>query len=127
MGSPRLSHLAPALIATALAGSVLLSPAPAGARASSRAIACRAWVSNAYPSEYSTTIVYVDTVAKARVTTSAHYRTTTDTRSARADGHGRAAIGYDVSDATEGFKVIVTVRVQSGNRSGRCQTSYTPG
>lgn len=123
----RLSHLAPALIAAAVASSVLLPPAPAVARASSKALACYASVSDAHPSDYSTTTVYVETVPNAHVTTSAHYRTTTNTESAKADSHGRAAISYDVSDATEGFKVIVTVRVQSGSRPGHCQTSYVPG
>ena len=123
----RLSRAASALVATAVASSVLLPPAQAVARASAKTLACRASVSDARPSDYSTTTVYVKTVAKARVTTSAHYRTTTNTQSAEANSHGRAAINYDVSDATEGFKVIVTVRVQSGSRSGRCQTSYVPG
>lgn len=127
LNSPyRLTQLVSSLVATAVAGSVLLSPAQAVAHASQKPLACRASVSNAHPSDYSTTTVDVVTVANAHVTTSAHYRTTTDTRSATANGHGRATISYDVSDATEGFRVIVTVRVQSGNRSGTCQTSYVP-
>jgi hypothetical protein len=101
----RLSRLAWALVAAAIAGSVSLPPASAVARASAKTLTCRASVSNAHLS---------------------HYRTITNTQSAKANSHGLAAISYDISDATEGFKVIVTVRVQSGSRSGRCQTSYIP-
>jgi hypothetical protein len=122
----RLSHLAPALIATAVAGSGLLSPAPAGADASAKALECHASVSNAHPSDGSTTIVHVETVAKARVTTSARYRTTTNTKLTKANEHGSASTSYNVSDATKGFRVIVTVRVHRANRSGACRTSYMP-
>jgi len=121
----RLSRLAPVIIATAIVGS-LLPPAQAVARSSSKRLACHASVSHSRPDQYSTTTVHVKTASHAHVMTSAHYRTTTDTRSARANSRGRAAISYDVSDATEGFRVIVTVRVQRGGRWGDCRTSYVP-
>jgi hypothetical protein len=69
-------------------------------------------VSNAHLSDNSTIVVYVETVANARVMTSAHYKITTNTEPAKANGYGLAVTSYDVSDATEGFRVIATVTVQ---------------
>jgi hypothetical protein len=54
------------------------------------------------------------------------YKTTTDTQSARANSKGLAVTSYDVSDATPGFRVKVSVLVQRGNRQGQCLTSYVP-
>lgn len=122
----KLAGIGPALLATAVTGSLLLLPSWAAARSSATALACRASVSDRFPSEDSAEIIDVATVAHAHVATSAHYESTTDTMVAKANRHGHASTRYDVSDATRRYKVIVTVKVESGDRSGYCRTSYTP-
>jgi hypothetical protein len=111
--------------AIVIAGAALLSPAAAVAR-TPKPLRCSASVTNNHPSDDSTTSVLVQTVAHARVATSAMYKTTTDTQRARANSHGLAATSYDVSDATPGFRVQVQVLVRLGHRSGQCLTSYVP-
>jgi hypothetical protein len=122
----RLPGMAAAALATGIAGVALVSPTPAVAHQSSKALVCRASVSDRFPSDDSTVVVYVETVGNAHVATSAYYESTTDTMFAKANRHGRALTKYDVSDATKGYKVIVTVKVKSNSRSGQCRTSYTP-
>ena len=100
------------------------APANAASRPGTPALACRAVVSDAHPSK--TTVVYVLTAAGARVTISAHYKTTTNTESARANRAGIASTSYYTGGATPGYKVVVTVLVQSGSRVGACLTSYVP-
>ncbi len=121
-----LSLLAPVLVATAVAGPTVMAPAQALAQPAAKASACRASVSNAHPEDYSTVVVYVSTVSNARVSTAAHYKTTTHVKSTKANRAGHASTSYDISDATTGYRVVVTVRVRSGSRSGSCRTSYTP-
>ena len=103
-----------------------MAPAQAVAQPAAKALACRASVSTPHPEDYSTVVVYVSTVANARVSTAAHYKTTTHVESAQANRAGEASTSYDISDATTGYRVVVTVSVQSGSRSGSCRTSYTP-
>lgn len=76
-------------------------------------------MSNAHPRQYSTTYVNVSTAPYARVRTVAHYKTT-DT------AHHHASIPYDISGATKGYKVKVSVTVHKGNRSDSCSTAFTP-
>ena len=121
-----LALLAPVLVATAVAGPAVTAPAQAVAQPAAKALACRASVSNAHPTDYSTVVVYVSTVSNARVSTAAHYKTTTHVEAAKANRVGQASTSYDISDATTGYQVIVTVSVRSGSRSGSCRTSYTP-
>jgi hypothetical protein len=103
---------------------VATSPANAASGPAPRALACRAAVSDAHPAE--STVVYLLTVAGARVTISAHYKTTTNIESARANRAGIASTSYYTGGATPGYKVFVTVLVQSGSRVGACLTSYMP-
>ena len=114
------------------AASVLLSTASAGAAAAATArpastpLPCRAWMSNSHPKDYTTTYVNVHTVAYASVTTVAHYRTTNHTKSAKAGPAGNARIGYYISRATPGYKVVVSVHVVKGKRVGNCSTYFIP-
>ena len=83
-------------------------------------------VSDVFPTDGNSTVVQVKTVAGARVTTAAHYETTTTTQSAKANRSGLVAITYYIGGATKGYPVLVTVKVQSGSRSGSCRTAYLP-
>jgi acyl-CoA synthetase (NDP forming) len=89
-------------------------------------LACHASMSNAHPTDYSTTDVLVSTVGRAAITTVAHYRTTSTAHFATANAAGKAVIAYRISRATPGFRVVVSVKVQRGGRSGSCSTSFTP-
>ena len=102
------------------------SPAIAASHPAARALACRASVSDVFPTDGNSTVVQVKTVAGARVTTAAHYETTTTTQSAKANRSGLVAITYYIGGATKGYPVLVTVKVQSGSRSGSCRTAYLP-
>ncbi len=111
---------------TAVAVPAVVGPGQAVARPGANALACRASVSNAHPHDYSTVVVSVSTVANARASTAAHYKTTTHVESAKANRAGQASTSYDISDATTGYRVIVSVSGRNGSRTGSCQTSYTP-
>jgi hypothetical protein len=45
---------------------------------------------------------------------------------AKAGAKGNATIGYYISGATPGYKVVVSVRVVKGKRSGSCSTWFIP-
>jgi hypothetical protein len=83
-------------------------------------------MSNSHPADYTTTTVRVKTVARARVTTDAYYRTVTREHHGRTNAYGRARIPYYISGATPGYEVIVDVHVSWPHRHGSCQTSFTP-
>ena len=106
-----LSLIAPVLIAAAVAGPAVVTPAQAVARTTAKSLACHASVSTAHPEDYSTVVVYVSTVSNAQVSTAAHYKTTTHVESAKANRRGQASTSYDISDATTGYQVIVTISV----------------
>jgi len=114
-----------ALAALLPAAGLTLSVAPAGAAPTS-SISCHASMSNSRPSDYSTTYVNVSTVAHASVTTTAHYKTKNTSHSATANGSGKASVPYRISGATPGFRVVVSVSVHKGGKSGSCSTSFTP-
>lgn len=94
--------------------------------ARSKPLPCHARMSTSRPADDTTTIVEVKSVAKARVTTVAHYRTVNREHHGRTNRHGRAGIPYFISGATPGFRVVVDVTVRWPHRSGSCQTSFTP-
>lgn len=108
------------------AGASVATATASAADAASRPLPCRARMSNVHPKQYSTTDVLVHTAAHARVRTVAHYKTTDHPKSARANGRGNADIPYDISGATAGYRVKVSVTVHKGTRSGHCATSFTP-
>lgn len=113
------------LVALLAATDGALAALPAHAAPTS-SLACHASMSNAHPTDYSTTDVLVSTVGGAAVTTVAHYASTTTARHATASAAGKAVIAYKISRATPGFRVVVSVKVQKGGRSGSCSTSFTP-
>lgn len=66
------------------------------------------------------------TTAYASVTTIAHYKTVNRKHTGKAGAKGNASIRYYISGATPGYKVVVSVRVVKGSRSGSCSTWFTP-
>jgi hypothetical protein len=114
----------PAVAAPAVASPA--AAAPAAASPASAALPCHASMSNNRPRDYTTIYVKVHTTGYAAVTTVAHYRTTSHKKTGTAGKRGNAAIGYYISGATPGYKVVVSVRVVRGHRSGSCSTSFIP-
>jgi len=103
------------------------APVPASAPAvTSQGMSCSAAVSNSQPADYSTVDITVRTAAGAAVTTVAHYKTTSHSESAVADASGVATIGYYISGATPGYRVLVSVTVTSGRSRGTCSKSFIP-
>jgi len=83
-------------------------------------------MSNYYPADYTTTYVRVHSAAYAGVTTVAHYKTVNRKHTGKTGAKGNASIAYYISGATPGYKVVVSVRVVKGSRSGSCATWFTP-
>jgi hypothetical protein len=84
-------------------------------------------MSDPHPSHNQTTDVDVRTgVAGASVTATAHYKTTSTSHTASAAGGGSAVVPFDISRATYGYPVRVSVTVKSGGTSRSCSTSFTP-
>jgi azurin len=103
----------------AAAGAAVAAPASA-------ALPCQASMSNNRPADHTTTDVRVHTAGYASVTTIAHYKTTSHKKTGTAGIRGNASIAYSISGATPAYKVVVSVRVVHGNRSGSCSTSFIP-
>ena len=112
---------AAAAISLAVAGPALAGPATTAALKS-----CTASVSNSHPADYTTTNVKVRTAAGAEVFTVAHYKTVNRAYYRVAGPRGRATVGYYVSGATPGYKVVVDVTVVRGHQANGCSTSFTP-
>jgi|SRR5450756_1173316 len=102
------------------------SASAAGAAPAVTPLPCHASMSNSHPRDYTTVYVNVHTVGYASVTTIAHYKTTNHKKSGKAGKKGDASIGYYISRATPGYRVVVSVRVVSGKRSGSCSTWFIP-
>jgi hypothetical protein len=105
---------------------VLLTSTARGAEGSDSTLACSARVDNPRPTDYLTVTVFVHTIGGAHVTTTAHYRTTSTVETTVASHSGSAVLSYRISRATSGFRVVVTVQVRNGTRSGTCRTYFTP-
>jgi hypothetical protein len=117
------------ILVAATAGAVTATALTSGAAvaaAKTKALPCRASMSNSRPKDYTTTDVHVHSASRARVTTVAHYRTTSTKHHASAGRKGNATIAYYISGATPGYKVTVSVSVVKGSRTGRCSTSFRP-
>lgn len=116
-------------IAAALAGlAVVLAPVVVSAPAEASATrACAVHMTVAHPHHYGTTQVVVTKLAKgAKVTTVAHYKSTTTKKTATATSAGKATTTYRVASATYGRKVPVTVTAVKGSTRWSCSTSFTP-
>ena len=87
---------------------------------------CTARVDIQHPTDYSTVTVSIHTKGNARITTTAHYRTTSTVKTAIASASGSALIAYRISRATSRFTVVITVSTRLGAASGACRTSFTP-
>ena len=120
------------LIAVPAAAAALLTVAVVPAAnasvtaAASKPLPCHASMNNAKPRDYTDVDVNVVTASADRITTVAHYKTTKTTHTGTANRKGDASIRYYISGATPDFKVVVSVRVTSGNRTGSCSTSFVP-
>ena len=113
--------LAVALLVT---GSVATS---APAEAAPRAKKCAVSVSKKNPKQFSTTSVNVSKVGKkAKVSVSAKYKTTTNTKRTTANSRGKATVKYNVYGATPNRKVNVAVVATKGKSRWVCSTSFTP-
>jgi hypothetical protein len=119
-----------AVVASSAAAAVVLAAAPAWASSAAAPAAaplpCHAAMSNSHPRDYTTVYVEVHTASYAKVTTVAHYKTVNRQHTGKAGLKGNASIGYYISGATPGYKVVVHVHVVKGSRSGNCSTSFTP-
>jgi hypothetical protein len=114
-----------ALAALVTAGGALTASVAAAAPASAP-LPCQASMSNNHPADYTTTYVRVHTTGNAAVTTVAHYKTTSHKKTGTAGIRGNASIGYYISGATPGYRVVVSVHVAHDGRSGNCSTWFTP-
>lgn len=83
-------------------------------------------MNNASPRQYSTTDVLVSSWGGTAVRTVAHYKTTSTTHTGETNMHGKATIGYYISGATNGYRVVVDVKVSKGGRSASCSISFVP-
>jgi hypothetical protein len=111
------------LTATGVTAAALIT-AP-GADAAAR-LSCSVKLNTHSPRQYSTVNVAVHTAASASITTAAHYKTTTNTKHAKANRSGNATINYYISGATKNRKIPLTVAVTKGSAKGACTTSFTP-
>ena len=88
-----------------------------------KAASCTVTLSNGSPADYTDEIASISsTVPNASVTLTKAYRTTTSGDSGETNASGAATIEFDISGATVGFTVVVTVSVGAAT----CQTSFTP-
>lgn len=115
---------------TALAALVLtagLSVAGAAPAEAATVRPCQASVSVKQPRQYTTTVVNVSKVGNgAKVTTSARYKTTTNTKSTKASTRGTAAVRYPIAGATPGRTVRVDVVATGRGTTWKCSTTFTP-
>ena len=123
--APLRRSLATAFVALALTAGVSLADAAPAEAAGPRP--CTASVSVKNPRQWTTTVVNVSRVgANTKVTTRAKYRTTTNTKQAKASARGTAAVKYPIAGATPGRTVWVDVTATDGRNSWKCSTSFTP-
>jgi len=117
---------APLAMAALLTAGGAVTASAAAAASASAPLPCQASMSNSHPADYTTTDVRVHTAGYAAVTTIAHYKTTNHKKTGTAGIRGNATIGYYVSGATPGYRVVVSVRVAHDGRSGSCSTWFIP-
>jgi len=117
---------APLAMAALLTAGGAVTASAAAAASASAPLPCQASMSNSHPADYTTTDVRVHTAGYAAVTTIAHYKTTNHKKTGTAGIRGNATIGYYISGATPGYRVVVSVRVAHDGRSGSCSTWFIP-
>jgi hypothetical protein len=106
---------------------VTSSPAPTKTASTTPHLTCSASMTDARPTQYSTTTVVVRTgVSGTSVAAAAHYKSTTTTHTSTADGSGAARVPFKISRATLGYQVLVNVTVKAGGARATCLTSFTP-
>lgn len=112
-----------AIAAVLTVAPVALAASPAAAATPS----CAVSMSVPRPAQHTTTVVRVSGVGgSAKVTTAAHYKTTTNTKQAIASTKGQASVAYSIASATKGYKVVVSVTATKGSTTWKCSTSFTP-
>jgi hypothetical protein len=94
--------------------------------ASATGLLCTASVNNARPTDYSSVTVTIFSREGARVTATAHYKTTNTVKTGVTGSTGTAIVVYRISRATVGYRVFITVVAKMGKSSGSCRTSFTP-
>jgi len=60
------------------------------------------------------------------VTTTAKYKTSTNTKRTKANTKGQVAVPYKISGATRNYRVYVDVSAQKGTQKYACRTSFVP-
>ena len=92
-----------------------------------------AWVSDASPVQYSNVTAYAKAtdssgrvVPGAAVTFTWKYKTITHTMSATTNSSGVASVTRNISGATKGFKVVISINASRGGGSASASTSFTP-
>lgn len=125
---PALTRVHSKLLALTLAFGLLAGPIAVDAQPAEAATKkCSAKMSTSKPRQYSNTYVKVSKVgSKAKVTTTAHYKTTKTKKKATASKKGKASLKYYISGATPGKKVSVTVVAKKGKTTWKCSTSFKP-
>jgi hypothetical protein len=89
-------------------------------------LSCSARVSDTHPAQYSTVVISVSTSGNASVVATAHYKTKDTVKTATANASGTAAISYEISRATKGYTVVVSIAVALKSAHASCSTSFTP-
>lgn len=119
-----------ALVAAPAVAATVLTAAPAwatpAATLATAPLPCQASMNTHYPRDYTNVYVRVHTASYAAVTTVAHYKTVNTKHTGKANALGNASIRYYISGATPGYKVVVSVHVVKGIRSGNCSTWFIP-
>ena len=89
-------------------------------------LTCIAAVSNSTPKDYSRVFVYVHSAPYTGLITIAHYKTTNTVRTGATNSTGNGSTYYDISRATPGYRVVVSVAAVHGSQRASCSTSFTP-
>jgi hypothetical protein len=89
-------------------------------------ISCTARVSNAHPAQYSTVSVYTSTSPGATVVATAHYKSKDTSHTATADSAGAATVDFEISRATVGYTVRVSITASIGGDHASCSSAFTP-
>lgn len=95
--------------------------------AASRPLPCHAAMSIRRSAGHTTDLLEIRTASRAQVSTVAHYTIVNRKTTGQSGRRGRLSLPlYIAGNAASGYKIMITVTVMSGPRSGRCSTSYTP-